>query len=81
MLSGRKLPLRDGRLSSNRNHLEVFRFDAGRAVGGAIVLGPQLLEVAAQPLGLPSGVERGERPVRRAVVGAEVLHHFGRGKG
>lgn len=71
---------KDERLSSNRNHLKIFGLIAGRAISGAIMLGPQLLEVAAQS-GLPCSVKRGECPIRGAVVGAKVLYHFGWGEG
>ncbi len=72
LLSGRKFPIRDERLSSNRNHLKIFGSDAGCAIGGAVVLGPQLLEVAEQTRGLPRGVERGECPVRKLAEALDV---------
>ena len=68
------------RLLANRDHLEILGFYAGRSVGVAIVLGPQLLEVAAQSVP-PRVVLRAERPIGGPVVGAKVLPTSGGGNG
>src|SRR5438034_8607469 len=50
-------------LSPNRNDLKVFSLVTGAAVGGPVLLCPQLLKVAAQGR-LPGGVERRECAIR-----------------
>ncbi len=74
------LPIGGDRLFSNCNHLKIFRVIAGCAIGGAIMLAPQLLEVAAQS-GLPYIVKRSECPIHGPVVGAKVFYHFVWGEG
>src|SRR6185369_274557 len=68
------------RLSSfpHRDNLKVFGGDFGCAGSASgVVGGLQFNQVAAQR-SLASGVERGERLLRRAVVLAEKLDRFGR---